>query len=370
MIKNNEIEMLEPEDEGFPLIKHPFDVSRIRVDQRGVNLGTLVAMLKGGQIHLDTAFQRSPDLWSKKQKSRLIESVLLGLPLPSFFFSERPNDACEWEVIDGLQRLCAFQDFFVTQELKLCDLEFLYAKYNDFSYNNFSTKDQWRMEMLPLNLNIVTRHTPAEVKYVLFNRVNTAGYVLTQQEIRHALLHGTPAEYVQELAESDMFRNATAPTQFKRMADRELVNRYLAFHLLEYKGDRGLNDFLFKGMQDLQSLSNKKLEEEKYLFYEVLHTANILFDGKAFRKPAQKEKRNPISRALFDAVTTRLAKLTQEQRRTLVIRRDIFLNLYLEMYKSSATFEQDLTTGTAQLATVRRRWDAIEQIIKQVLCYD
>lgn len=360
------MEEFSKEDEGVMGILNAYDPTKIRVEQRSVNLGTLLGMLREGQIIFDTEYQRETGLWKEHEKSRLIESILLGLPLPSFFFSERAESDYEWEVIDGLQRLSAFQEFFVEGTLKLRGLEFL-SQYEGKTYSEFLPREKWRMDMLTVNINIVTRQTPDTVKYVLFNRINSAGYVLTPQEMRHALLWGVPAQTVKELAESEEFRVATAPTPFKRMSDRELVARYMSFRLLTYDGDKELNAFIFVGMKALKTLPPEQLEAEKELFRQVLKTAHIIFLGKAFRKPSAASRTNPISKALFDAVTFRLSKLTQEQRATLERRAEQFYNSFVQEYQTSETFRQDLTFGTAQKAAVHRRWDVMDKIIYSVL---
>lgn len=361
-----EMETFSEEDEGVMGTLNAYDPTKIRVEQRSVNLGTLLGMLREGQIIFDTEYQREAGLWKTREKSRLIESVLLGLPLPSFFFSERAESDYEWEVIDGLQRLSAFREFFIDGTLKLCGLEFM-MQHEGKVYRDFLPREKWRMEMLNLNLNVVTRQTPDVVKYVLFNRINSAGYVLTAQEMRHALLQGVPAQTVKELAECEEFELATAPTKFKRMADRELVARYFAFRLKPYEGNRELNEFIFAGMETLKSLSPEKLEAEKVLFRQVLKTAHIIFRGRAFRKPSSTSRPNPVSKALFDASTVRLAALTQKQREILEERATDFYMAFTREYEESDTFRQDLTTGTAQKATVLRRWATMDDIIKSVL---
>lgn len=357
---------IEEEEEGLISRGKWADPSKIHVEQRSVNLGTLIGMLKGQQIVFDTEFQRAKGLWTKVEKSRLIESVLLGLPLPSFFFSEREESEYEWEIIDGLQRLSALQEFFVDKKLTLTNLDFLH-EHEGKTYESFSPKERWRMDMLMVTLNVVTRQTPGDVKYMIFKRVNSVSYVLTPQEMRHALLHGRPAEYVKELAESYAFVNATANTTFRRMEDRELVTRYLAFKLQSYEGDMELNEFLFKGMELLKTLSVDDLNWHKLLFYEVLETANDIFMGSAFRKPSSNNRRNPISKALFDAVTITLSELTSAQRERLRSMPTVFNQEFEKRYKESDEFKRDLTTGTAQKAAVKRRWQIMREIIDSVL---
>ena len=107
-----ETDGVEKEDLGTPKITKPYDPDKIKVDQQNVNLGFIIEMLENDEIDLMPDFQRSMDLWNETQKSQLIESLLLGLPLPSFYFSV-DDKTDKWLVVDGLQRLCTFKDFIV-----------------------------------------------------------------------------------------------------------------------------------------------------------------------------------------------------------------------------------------------------------------
>ena len=130
-------------------------------------------------------FQRESDVWTQVKKSRLIESVLLGLPLPSFYFSEDP-ETNKLLVVDGLQRLCAFSDFCITKKLKLKGMQFL-TGLEGWTYDKLDRTQIRRIKSLKVTLNTLRKNTPQRVKLVIFQRVNTAGVPLTAQEMRNAL---------------------------------------------------------------------------------------------------------------------------------------------------------------------------------------
>lgn len=98
--------------ESTELITKPFNPNEIDVDISTVNLGSLIEQLENDEIDLQPDFQRAADVWDNVKKSRLIESILLGLPLPSFYFSEDPRSQ-KLSIIDGLQRICAIRDFIL-----------------------------------------------------------------------------------------------------------------------------------------------------------------------------------------------------------------------------------------------------------------
>ncbi|MBF0515529.1 MAG: DUF3696 domain-containing protein [Nitrospirae bacterium] len=238
------------------ILKHLYDPDKIRVDQQTTNLGYLIEMLFEGEIDLTPEFQRSMDLWGPQQKSQLIESLLLGLPLPSFYFSiNRLTN--KWVIVDGLQRFCTFNDYIIKNELKLSGLEFLKI-YEGKTYGELSKADKRKISGTKINFYVIERQSPSYVKFLIFKRVNTGGLVLTPQEIRHALNQGIPSKFIEELAGLEEFKQATdyiIPS--KRMEDRDFANRFVAFYLLgydaNYKGE--LDSFLNDGMEALSTIT-------------------------------------------------------------------------------------------------------------------
>ena len=162
-----------------------FDPNAIDVDSSVVNLGNLLEQLETNEIDLRPEFQRTSDVWSPVKKSRLIESVLLGLPLSSFYFSEDP-ETNKLLVVDGLQRLCAFSDFCITKKLKLQGMQFLTAL-EGVTYDELDRTQIRRIKSLKVTLHTLRKNTPQRVKLVLFQRIHTAGVPLTSQEMRNAL---------------------------------------------------------------------------------------------------------------------------------------------------------------------------------------
>ena len=195
-IKNTDIENtpIEQEDLGEEVITKPYDPEKIKIDHQSINLGFLLEKLDYKEIDMMPDFQREGDLWSDVKKSQLIESVLLGLPLPSFYFSVDPKSD-KWQIVDGLQRLSSFKSFWVDKTLKLEGMEFL-TSYNDKTYHDLSRADLRKISGFKINLYVIEKETPKEAKFLIFKRVNTGGLILTPQEMRHALNQGFPAKFI------------------------------------------------------------------------------------------------------------------------------------------------------------------------------
>lgn len=118
---------IDPEDtsSGPERITHPFNPNDIEIETPPYTVGYLIDHLEHEEINMNTEFQRENNLWTAEKQSKLIESILLGLPLPAFYF-DTSNE--KWDIIDGLQRCCSIENFCVKKQLKLTGLEFLAEK--------------------------------------------------------------------------------------------------------------------------------------------------------------------------------------------------------------------------------------------------
>ncbi|MCP4352626.1 MAG: DUF262 domain-containing protein [Desulfobacterales bacterium] len=368
-INLEEVYGVEKEDLGSPKITSPYDPDKIKIDQQNVNLGYLIEMLENDEIDLMPDFQRSMDLWDATQKSQLIESLLLGLPLPSFYFSA--DDKTEkWLVVDGLQRLCTFRDFIVKKNLSLTGLEFL----NDFdgkTYNDLSREEKRKISGAKINFYVIEKQTPSNVKFLIFKRVNTGGLVLTPQEMRHALNQGIPSKFIKELAEVEEFKTATCGSvRTKRMEDRDFANRFVAFYLLGYEDsyDGELDKFLNDGMERLASIDDDERYKIKKVFTKSMKLSFDIFGDDAFRKryDINETRRRPISKAVYDTISVNLAWLDNAQRNVLKREKEKFRSGLIALFNDD-TFHRSITTATGQKSNVKTRFEKIKNLIQEIL---
>ncbi len=390
--QNNSTETeVEVEDLGGSQIKIPFDPSEIEVDTATINLGYLLNLLELGQIDLSPDFQRAADLWSDKKKSRLIESILLGIPIPSFYLSE--NAKGKLDVIDGLQRLCALKDFVFGKDtesksgtekkyLELTDLEFLNEKsnkdYKGVSYNQLNKEEQLRIAGYKITTNTIKKGTPPLVKYIIFQRVNTAGEPLTDQEMRHALNQGIPAKIVKELAENDNFKIATQnKIQTKRMQDRDFANRFLGFYLpgnidkmlTEYKKVEDLNTFLNNVLIRIDKHKELQIDLNKIKndFSSSMHMCFLIFGDDAFRKRYNiNDPRKPISKAVFDTISVNIAWLSIEEKSRLLKNASLFKEKLIALFNNTS-FNRAISNATGQYWNVETRFRMIQELIYEII---
>jgi len=388
IIENNAIEQ-EANDESI-IIEVPFNPNEIKVSTQPLTLGDLIERLNYKEIKLNSEFQRLPDLWDNTKKSRLIESVLLRLPIPTFYFDG--SDDNKWEVIDGLQRISTLRSFVINKTLVLENLQFLH-EYNGYAYDKLPRELQRRIKTFPITVYILEKGTPDEVKYNIFSRLNQGGLELTAQELRNALHQGAPANLIAELVrgkdieyrsddesetivkeateEGKLFIKVTEgriPTE--RMEDRDFATRFVAFYLMNYNDyTPDMDTFMSKGMKAIYNLTEEQMVKLKSDYKKALNTAYNIFGNDAFRKRYNlNDPRKPINKALFDSLSVSFAKLSDEQCQQLISKKKLFRNKLIALHNNEdGKFLRALTQGTALKANVIQRFTDIKNIINETL---
>lgn len=360
---------VEYEDLSGVLMERPFDPNKIDITTKTPSIDILIKRLKAepAEIDLSPAFQRHSDLWDDEKQSRLIESILIKFPLPAFYFDGSDNN--KWLVVDGLQRLSSLRNFIILKKLKLKGLEFL-RQLNGMKFDDLPRSLQRQIEETQITAYIINDGTPEEVKFNIFQRINTGGLTLNSQEIRHALNQGIPAQFVAELAELDEFKFATDEAlKPKRMLDREFVTRFLAFYLHpypEYVPD--LDTYMNSAMGELKKMDDSQRQKIKSDFIKSVQLAKSIFGEWAFRKADKyPDKRKPINKALFEVWSVSLAKLDESQKKALEKRKEMLFDKSIELVKEDTIFFDSITTSTGNKSSVAYRFSRIEKIIQETL---
>ncbi len=342
----------------------PYDPSEINVVSKSLTIFQVMRKIKMREIELQPDFQRLV-VWNQARKSRLVESILIGIPLPSFYLDATKPD--KWLVVDGLQRLFTLHEFFNEKQLALNSLEFL-QDLNGKKYDELPRKFQRDIEDAELNFYIIQPNTPAKVKFTIFYRVNTGGLVLRPQEIRHALFQGQATKLLQELANSTEFKQATTNSiSPRRMDDRECVLRFIAFDLYGYRDYRksDFNGFLSDAMDFINDWSSDELSSLKSRFLEAVSKAEIVFGEYAFRKMYETGgKRAPINKSLFEVWTVSLLKYQSEQ---LIKHRDEIVEAFVDLLNNDKEFEKAISQGTGSVGSVRKRFSTIENLLNRIV---
>lgn len=360
------VEGLGGDDDEFGEVTHPYDPSKNNIVTKQLSLDLLLRRLRHDEIDLMPDFQRKGNLWSDERMSRLIESILIRIPLPVLYFDA--TDDAKWLVVDGLQRLSTLKRFVIDQSLVLTRLEYLRA-HEGKRFSELPRDLQRRIEETQVTAHLIEPGTPLEVKYNIFRRINTGGIVLTAQEIRHALNPGPVAKLLAELASSpELVETTLGSVPTDRMLDRELVLRFCAFYrtpLESYQGNMDL--FLTQQMRELNRAPAEHHDELRQAFLAALTAARELFGVHAFRKRYQRDdRRKPINKALFEAWTVTLARLDPERRARLVSARELVVDGFITLM-GNFDFDQAITQGTGDVRRVLTRFRGVSDLVEGVL---
>lgn len=344
----------------------PFDPAKVDVELRPMTIQLLLTRLKNDEIDLRPSFQRG-EVWKLRAKSRLIESLLIRIPLPAFYMDGTNED--KWLVVDGLQRLSTIRDFAITKSLALSDLEFL-TEHEGARFDELPRRLQRRIEEAQVTVYVIRPGTPQNVKFNIFRRINTGGMPLSPQEIRHALNQGPAADLLEELADSNVFRSAISNgINSKRMTDREFILRFISFWRAGPTPvvKEELDLFLNRTMEEINKLSKREIQTLKQRFFLAMSRAEAIFETDAFRKRySLHDGRRPLNKALFETWSVHLASLDDKNAQTLIDRRN---EVKAEFCKAmnDREFDQAISQGTGDPRKIEFRYRRIGDLIQGVL---
>lgn len=360
---------IELEDIGNEVITNPFNPSQVKIRRDPYTLGQLVDKIKYGEIIFKTPYQRKDDLWNEQAQSRLIESVILNLPLPSFYFDETDSINHIWNVIDGLQRCSVFKKFIIDSTLKLQNLEFLGKQYNGLGFIDLPRDIQRRIIQTPITVILVELGTPDFVKFNLFKRINTGGLILTPQEIRHAMNQGVASDTIAEMASYPEFKKATCyriPSD--RMEDQEFITRFVAFYITEsdhYAPD--LDTFMTEGMAEISFLTEQQREDIKCRFRRSMVTAYGIWGDDSFRKRTDlNDRRRPLNKTLFEIISSNFARLSQNECDQLIQHRTELVNDFIKL-NCDYKFFNAISSGIGKKDSVIIRHEMFKEIINKYI---
>ena len=350
----------QDEDENL----EPFDPTKIRVKTKPMTMDLLLKRIQHDEIDLATDFQRQSDIWTPKAKSRLIESLLIRIPLPAFYIDATDDD--KWIIIDGLQRISTFKSFIIDKSLKLTGLQFL-TDLEKNKYDDLPRHYQRRIDETELTVYLIEPGTPSEVKYNIFERVNTGGLPLNPQELRQAMNPGQAIEILKKLANLPEFKRVTnlSPKKKQRMDDHEFILGFIAFTLNKYEDypvRKGRKYFLYESMKQLNKIDYKLIEKIEHNFNIAMRASYDIFGDFAFRK--SKSQRSPVNKSLFEAWSVTFGKLNSQDIEKLINHQEI-LN---DKFKQKMAEDPDFLKSVSQASSkVQYRFEKVNEIVQEVL---
>jgi hypothetical protein len=294
----------------------------IHTDGYPMSIGELINLYENNELDIHPEFQRFYR-WTLLQKSRLIESLLLGIPIPSVFVAQRDDGV--WDVIDGLQRLSTiFQFVGILRDdsnntveplwlVKTTYLPSLDGKYWETGVGDSSLTQPQRLfiKRAKLDVKIIKKESDPQSKYELFMRVNTGGTSLTDQEVRSCVLVMENKDVflaLKEMGDNEHFRSCIALSD--RLIDQqyhlELVARFIVLRKIKPSAINieNLGEFLTDKMKEIAHQGLAAISEHKDSFFSTFSMLSEAIASDAFRKYDKKRKRHsgPFLISAYEAI--------------------------------------------------------------------
>lgn len=379
---------MENTEEKIQQLQEDITVERRRVstDRLDISFGELINLYKNNELVIRPEYQRL-FRWTNKQKTALIESILLSIPIPPIFVSEDTEGI--WELIDGLQRVSTFISFFGELQRNISEIEYSFQDEEEeelspeeeqlrqekignkwvlepggiieslegFNIDTLPSKLKINLKRAVCRVEILRGDSSTSMKYELFKRLNSGGSKLKPQEIRNAIFRGIDSrlnELLLKLSQDTKFQSLTNLSSKKKqeLYDQELILRFIAFlnnaENVNDNTENYLNDFMEN------AVSNPGFDYEMYenTFMEVLDILTKLNDDRLFRNA-----RNLFVPAEFEGITIGIAQSIERFRDN-----DELLKTKIQELKSDADFRKFSGSASNSKSRIRTRLKRVQDI--------
>jgi len=357
------------DDVGIDTLK---DISETVLWSSDWTVESILSSIKRGLFDLDPDFQRR-DAWTLKQKSRFIESLIYGLPIPQIVLAESRENRSKFLVVDGKQRLTTLLKFLSPKDsfeltslnnaqLNGLDSDDLENKFPDL-FNNFLIQ--------PIRSVVIKNWRNEELLYTIFYRLNSGSLPLSPQELRKALLPGKFMNFIDQYAAHNKsikkVLNLDSPDP--RMRDMDLLLRFLSFkfNIENYDGNyKKLLDKTCKYFNESWDTTYKDIEDSCEILEQSIELSEKIFGKeKLFKKSNLQRNDNRINRAIFDVITYYFSKL--ELSDVFIENKKEIVKSFDDLLKTNNKFNKSISSNTNNLKETSTRFVIWGQKLEEII---
>lgn len=284
----------------------------LKTERLDVSFGELLSMYENNEIIINPEFQRF-FRWKDEQKTRFIESLLLGIPIPPIFVAT--NGEGVWELVDGLQRLSTFLSFVgVLKSVKGQVIENSWTllpgdrvqSLEGFTYDTLPQQFRYLIRRSVCRVEILQWNSSYDMRYELFNRLNTGGTPLTQQEIRNCIFRDISPDFndfLKELIDVNDFKESLqlSREQIQCLYDEDLVLRFISLYDENQKIKTSISQHMTKFMEN--ALRNPEFDYDKYrVIFKAVFKILAPLGPTIYR-----QKNGDFATSLYDVITYGIA---------------------------------------------------------------
>jgi uncharacterized protein with ParB-like and HNH nuclease domain len=326
----------------------PPEQRRLHTDNYDFTVSTLVDYLKSNKIKIPN-FQRRY-VWSETQASRLIESLIIQCPIPVIYLSQERDETLS--VIDGNQRLTTLKRY-LNNEFKLSGLT-TYPELAGYAFYELDSRFQRHIQNRTIRCLVILKDTHPQVRFDVFERLNTGSVRLTQQELRHGIYYGDLIVLTEKLSRNHEFSSLVEIKDNKRMKLEELILRFLAFRYSINIYKKPLSNFLNTFSENNKSMNQQKIDSYTEEFISTVSMAKRLYGEYAFKVFDKTEKvLSRFNAALFDAEMIVASKFNQHGKGPLKLSDTV--KILATLFESNEEFRKSIFQATSDENQVKTR---------------
>ncbi len=357
----------ESADEGDLQIEDTNRFVTVAPDKNDRSLAEFHRWYKRKRLVVDPEWQREY-VWDRNRASRLIESFLIDLPVPVIYLAT--NSEGNYEVIDGLQRLTSVFDF-LDNKYALTSLA-IRKDVNGKKFSDLDPMEQAKLEDSTLRTFELPAATRKDLMFLIFERLNTGGLALNDMEIRNCLYRGELNNLVKKLAQRPEFSEAVHQKNLnKRMTDRTLVLRYLAFYQMTYtKAKKGLKAFINEFFETYRNPSKDKIEDFERQFLKSMKASQTVFGENAFRLRAHREKArggewgSRINASVFQVISV---SFTDYELGALTRASDRIFEAYVDLIETDQIWVEAVSKSTGDPTKIEYTFETWNKRLREIM---
>ncbi len=286
---------LDIESEDNEILSIPPEQRKLNTETYDFTVSTVNTYIDEEHIIIPE-FQRGY-VWNRSQASRLIESLIIQCPIPVVFLSQNSDESLS--VIDGNQRLSSI-NLFLGDKFPLQGLT-AYPELDGFTFSDLDPRFKRHIQNRTIRCIVILKDTHPQIKFDVFERLNTGSVKLNAQELRHGIHSGRLMNMLEELAKLPQWKEATGISKDKRMKSEELILRFFALSENWRNYEQPLSGFLTKFSEKFRNLNQKQEDVLKDSFRRTLVACCSLFGTHVFRTVGADKKKLQFNAALYDA---------------------------------------------------------------------
>ncbi|MDI5948143.1 DUF262 domain-containing protein [Flavobacterium yafengii] len=339
-----------PDNDDFEVevINIPAEKRKLITETYDFTVSTIVEYINNKHIVIPN-FQRGY-VWNRAQASRLIESLIIQCPIPVIYLSQNNDETLS--VIDGNQRLTSIS-LFLNNEFPLTGLV-TYPELEGLTFNELDPRFQRHIINRTIRCIAILKDTHPQIKFDVFERLNTGSVRLNPQELRHGIYSGKFLTEIEELGKGSLFKKLTSTTNDNRMKGDELILRY--FTLLErlQNYEKPMTVFLNKYAEDNRFLPADRIEILSENFKSNLNKCHLLYGDFTFKTFDETKKRLKANTALFEAQMLSMNNIDPTLEQIEAVNKVGVIDKVLELLNTE-DFYNTITKGTTDNRVVKKR---------------